>query len=181
MTESAFAQLHQALLHRIFSCTSLSFVDRVRSEQVCTAWRACLSGSTSQSSSDFWGDRLVILVSNHAIHVEMARQLREKVLSSPGGYLSGVQKSFVEWFAKRAAGFRKVCLTSTGDRGYRTVSLLLALYNSGRSNSFGPELEMHTGNCTTPSGLLTIKPPLTTEHKYCSLLSCRKLFFTGGT
>ena len=116
---------------------------------MCTAWRACLSGSSSQSSSDFWGDRLVINVSKHAIHVEMARQSREQVLSSPGYGLSDVQKSFVEWFAKRAAGFRKVRLNSTGDRGYRTVSLLLALYNSGRSNSFGPELELHTGKYTT--------------------------------
>ncbi len=79
----------------------------------------------------------------------MARQSREQVLSSPGYGLSDVQKSFVEWFAKRAAGFRKVHLNSTGDRGYRTVSLLLALYNSGRSNSFGPELELHTGKYTT--------------------------------
>ncbi len=42
--------------------------------------------------------------------------------------------------------FSKVHLNSTGDRVYRTVSLLLALYNSGRRNSFGPELELHTGN-----------------------------------
>jgi len=75
-------------------------------------------------------------------------------------YLSGEQKSFVEWLAKRAAGFRKVCLISTGDKGYRTVSLLLALYNSDRSNSFGPELSLNTGNCTTPSGLLIIKSHL---------------------
>lgn len=105
--------------------------------------------SFSQSSSDFWGDRLVIRVSKHAIHVEVAKALLEQVLSSPGYGLSDVQRSVVEWVARRAAGFRKVHLNSSGDRGYRTVSLLLALYNSGRSNSFKPELELHTGKCTT--------------------------------
>ena len=159
MTKSGFAQLHHTLLHRVFSCTSLSFVDKVRSEQVCTARRAYLSASISQSSRDVWSDQLVVLVSSAAIHVRMV-QLAEKVLSSPSSYLFSEQKSFVEWLVKRAARFRKVHFTSAGDRGYRAVSLLLALYNSVRSNSFGPELELHTGNCTIPSGLLTSKSHL---------------------
>lgn len=67
----------------------------------------------------------------------------------------------MEWLAKRAAGIRKVCLSSTGDRGYRTVSLLLALYNSG---TCGPELELCTGSyfllaapatCQLETGMLT--------------------------
>jgi len=152
MTKSCFAQLHHTLLHRIFSYFPLSFVDKVRSEQVCKAWRACLNGSSSQISSDVWGEPLAIHVLHDNIHVQMARLLPEKVLPSPEYYLSGEQKSFVDWLTKRAAGFRKVYLTSLGDTGYRTVSLLLALYNSSRSNTFGPELELHTGNCTTPSG-----------------------------
>ena len=126
---------------------------------MCTARRAYLSASISQSSRDVWSDQLVVLVSSAAIHVRMV-QLAEKVLSSPSSYLFSEQKSFVEWLVKRAARFRKVHFTSAGDRGYRAVSLLLALYKSVRSNSFGPELELHTGNCTIPLGLLTSKSHL---------------------
>lgn len=146
MTKSCFAQLHHTLLHRIFSCNTLSFVDKVRSEHVCTAWRAYLSDSSSHSSYDVWGEHLIVHLLRDGIHVAVPSLLREKVLSSPKNYLSGKQKSFVEWLAKRAAGFRKVYLHSIGDKGYRTASLLLALYNSGRSNSFGPELFFNTGS-----------------------------------
>ena len=97
MTKSGFAQLHHTLLHRVFSC-----VDKVRSEQVCTAWRAYLSGSSSQSSRDVWSDQLVVHLFPAAIRVRMV-QLAEKVLSSPLSYLSSEQKSFVEWLVKRAA------------------------------------------------------------------------------
>ena len=165
MTKSCFAQLHHTLLHRMFSCNTLSLVDKVRSEHVCTAWRAYLSDSSSHSSYDVWGEHLIVHLLRDGIHVAVPSLLREKVLSSPKNYLSGKQKSFVEWLAKRAAGFRKVYLHSIGDKGYRTVSLLLALYNSGRSNSFGPELFFNTGTCTTPSGLLTIQSHTATDDR----------------
>jgi len=150
---------------------------------VCTAWRAYFSGSSFQSSRSGWGVRLVIHVLHDGYHVRIAPHLHKKLLSSPKNYLSGEQKSLVDWLAKRAAGFRIVSLISTGDKGYRTVSLLLALYKSDRSNSFGPELSLNTGNCTTPQGLLIIRSHLAfyPEHKYCSLLSCRKLLLAEGT
>ena len=146
--ESDFANLDHAILAQVLSALTLTLQDKVRCEQVCTAWQALLDCSSLQLSAVLWRRTLLVSITSANQGGDISEEHGLILLSGRGqAAFSRQQLTFVTWLAKRIRGFSQLRLHYTGSATHRLYSIMSELYEQYLQAPLAAMLHMRVSTC----------------------------------
>ena len=160
MLQSAFADLPDSLLHRVFSAEGLSFIDKVECEAVCTSRRKLLRCQEPEDSRHIWSENFEIRESIH--HQDWAGGVTFRCDLTPIVCLSGKESfkhskrdSLLAWLLQTYTGFRTITL-SMPHTSWNTAAILAALHNMADCLCFPPKPQVSISAGAHYFALITI-------------------------